>query len=199
MYNLLLKTNARVVELVDTRDLKSLDRNIVPVQVRPRVPHIMRKNWLVATYKINQVKRLEGNLYIQNFDYYLPKITIKNINSNAKVEALFPGYIFINTSFENYSTLKYTMGIRNILKFGDNIPFISNKEIEAMKLAEETSKIDPVASHIQLGQEVMIAKGSLAGSIVKVCSLPAKERVGVFLSFLGSMRKVSIPEKDLIY
>ena len=31
---------ARVVELVDTRDLKSLDRNIVPVQVRPRVPSL---------------------------------------------------------------------------------------------------------------------------------------------------------------
>ena len=31
---------ARVVELVDTRDLKSLDSNIVPVQVRPRVPSI---------------------------------------------------------------------------------------------------------------------------------------------------------------
>ena len=31
---------ARVVELVDTRDLKSLDRNIVPVQVRPRVPNL---------------------------------------------------------------------------------------------------------------------------------------------------------------
>jgi hypothetical protein len=29
-----------VVELVDTRDLKSLDRNIVPVQVRPRVPYL---------------------------------------------------------------------------------------------------------------------------------------------------------------
>ena len=33
-----LDKHARVVELVDTRDLKSLDRNIVPVQVRPRVP-----------------------------------------------------------------------------------------------------------------------------------------------------------------
>ena len=32
------KSQARVVELVDTRDLKSLDRNIVPVQVRLRVP-----------------------------------------------------------------------------------------------------------------------------------------------------------------
>ena len=34
---------ARVVELVDTGDLKSPDSNIVPVQVRPRAPF-----WLSA-------------------------------------------------------------------------------------------------------------------------------------------------------
>ena len=39
---------ARVVELVDTRDLKSLDRNIVPVQVRPRVPLIMPKRYNIT-------------------------------------------------------------------------------------------------------------------------------------------------------
>ena len=74
-----------MVELVDTRDLKSLDRNIVPVQVRPRVPHIYEKKWLIASYKTNEVKRVESNLLNQNFDYYLPKITIKKINSNPKV------------------------------------------------------------------------------------------------------------------
>ena len=188
-----------MVELVDTRDLKSLDRNIVPVQVRPRVPPIMKKNWLVATYKINEVRRVESNLLNQKFDYFLPKITTKKINSNPKVEVLFPGYIFVNTSFENYSALKYTMGIRNIIKFGDNISCISDEEIEAMQMAEETSTIDPVASQIQIGQDVMIAKGSLTGSIVKICSLPSKERVGVLLSFLGSLRRVTIPEKDLIF
>ena len=187
------------MELVDTRDLKSLDRNIVPVQVRPRVPPIMKKNWLVATYKINEVRRVESNLLNQEFDFYLPKITTKKINSNPKVEVLFPGYIFVNTSLENYSALKYTMGIRKIIKFGDNISCISDEEIEAMQMAEETSKIDPVASQIQIGQDVMIAKGSLTGSIVKVCSLSSKERVDVLLSFLGSMRRVSIPEKDLIF
>ncbi len=36
MHSLLLE--ARVVELVDTGDLKSPDRKIVPVQVRPRAP-----------------------------------------------------------------------------------------------------------------------------------------------------------------
>ena len=188
-----------MVELVDTRDLKSLDRNIVPVQVRPRVPFIMKKNWLVATYKINEVRRLQSNLLNQKFDYYLPKITIKNINSNTKEEVLFPGYIFVNTSFENYSALNYTMGIRNIIKFGENISCISDEEIEAMQMAEEQSKIDPVASQIQIGQDAMIATGSLTGTILKVCSLPSKERVGVLLSFLGSVRRVTIPKKDLIF
>ena len=187
------------MELVDTRDLKSLDRNIVPVQVRPRVPPIMKKNWLVATYKINEVRRVESNLLNQKFDYCLPKITTKKINSKPKVEVLFPGYIFVNTSFENYSALKYTMGIRNIIKFGDNISCISDEEIEDMQMAEEVSKIDPVVSQIQIGQDVMIANGSLTGSIVKVCSLASKERVGVLLSFLGSLQKVNIHKKDLIF
>ena len=189
------------MELVDTRDLKSLDRNIVPVQVRPRVPSFnnMKQKWLIALYKNNEVKKVESNLSNQNFDYYLPKITIKKINATPKVEVLFPGYIFVNTSIENYSSLKYTMGIKNIMKFGDNISCISSEEIEAMQMAEETSKIDPVVSQIKIGQEVKIAKGSLAGSIVKVCSLPSKERVGVFLSFLGSVRRAIISEKDLIF
>ena len=189
------------MELVDTRDLKSLDRNIVPVQVRPRVPSFnnMKKKWIVASYKNKEVKRVESNLSNQKFDFYLPKITIKKINANPKVEVLFPGYIFVNTSLANYSVLKYTMGIKNIIKFGDNISCLSSEEIEAMQIAEETSKIDPIASQILIGQDVIIAKGSLAGSIVKVYSLPSKERVSVLLTFLGSVRRVTISEKDLIF
>ena len=190
-----------MVELVDTRDLKSLDRNIVPVQVRPRVPSFnnMDKKWFIALYKSNEVKRVENNLLNQKFDFYLPKITTKKINADPVVEALFPGYIFINASLENYSALKYTKGIKNIIKFGNNIAYICNEEIEAMQMAEEKSNIHPVDSQIKIGQDVMIAKGSLAGSIVKVCSLPSNERVRVLLSFLGSIRRVTIQEKDLIY
>ncbi len=36
-------TQARVVKLVDTRDLKSLAGNSVPVQVRPRAPFYYSK------------------------------------------------------------------------------------------------------------------------------------------------------------
>tara|TARA_Y100000385_G_scaffold38413_1_gene35780 strand:- start:428 stop:907 length:480 start_codon:yes stop_codon:yes gene_type:complete len=159
----------------------------------------MKKNWLVASYKINEVRRVERNLLNQKFDYYLPKITIKKINSNPKVEILFPGYIFVNTNLEKYASLKYTMGIKNIIKFGDNISCISDEEIKAMQMAEKTSKIDPVTSQIQIGQDAIISKGSFKGSIVKICSLSSKKRVEVLLSFLGTFRKVTIPENDLIF
>ena len=189
------------MELVDTRDLKSLDRNIVPVQVRPRVPSFnnMKKKWFIAFYKSNEAKRVESNLLNQKFDFYLPKITVKKINSNPKVETLFPGYIFVNTSLENYSALRYTIGIKNIIKFGEYIPSLSNEEIKSIQTAEEESKTDPVVSKMQIGQEAHITKGSLKGSIVKVCSLPSKERVGVLLSFLGSKRRVNILQKDLTF
>ena len=91
------------------------------------------------------------------------------------------------------------MGIKNVIKFGDNISYISNEEIKSMQMAEETSKIDPIAPQIQIGKDVLISKGSLMGSMVKICSLPSRERVAVLFTFLGSMRRVTIPIKDLTF
>tara|TARA_B110000977_G_scaffold126272_1_gene161508 strand:+ start:62 stop:538 length:477 start_codon:yes stop_codon:yes gene_type:complete len=156
-------------------------------------------NWLVASYKINEVKRLECNLLNQKFDFYLPKITTTNINSKPKMEVLFPGYIFINTGFESYSALKYTLGIKNIIKFGDRISCISDEDIKIMQKVEESSKIDPLAPQVQIGQDALISKGYLKGSIVKICSLPSKDRIDILLTFLGSVRRITISEKDLIF
>ena len=157
------------------------------------------KNWLVAAYKKNEVKKLERNLSNQKFDYYLPKITTKKINSNPKEEVLFPGYIFVNTGLESYSALRYTSGIKNIIKFGNSISYISNEEIKSMQIAEEATKIDPVATQIKVGQEAIIKEGSLKGSIVKICSLPSKDRVEVLFNFLGSLRTVSVSKNNLVF
>jgi transcriptional antiterminator RfaH len=155
------------------------------------------KYWIVATYKINEIKRVKSNLANQNFEYYSPKITTKKINSSPKKEALFPGYIFINTALDNYSSVKYTKGIKNVIKFGQNISYITDDEIKSINMLEESSTLDPFVSKIKIGQEMLIKSGSLKGNFVKICSLPAKKRVDVFLYFLGSLRRMSIPEKDL--
>ena len=157
----------------------------------------MKKKWLVAQYKTNEFKRVENNLLKQGFNFYLPKIKTKK-NSIIKIELLFPGYIFIYTCPDNYSAIKYTKGIKNIIRFGENYPYISDEEINNIKVIEESSYLKPIMSKIRIGQEVMIGKGSLKGIIAKICSLPSKKRVGILLSFLGSSRRVLISEQDLI-
>ena len=159
----------------------------------------MIKKWIVASYKIQEVKRLEFNLLDQRFDYYLPKITTKKNQSKSKVEFLFPGYVFINTNLENYSTINYTRGIKKIIKFGDHISHMTDEEIEIIKQIEKSSKSEPLVPKIRLNQEATIKNGHFKGLIVTICSLPKKERVNVFLEILGARRKVSVSETDLIF
>lgn len=149
--------------------------------------------WIVASYKINELKKVETNLENQNFNYYLPKIITKKLNSSPREEALFPGYIFINTLLENYSALKFTRGIKSLISFGNNISCIDEEEIKNIKLIEKESKANPICSNLSIGQEAFVEKGSLKGSLVKICSLPANNRVDILIHILGSKRRVNIP------
>jgi transcription antitermination factor NusG len=157
------------------------------------------KHWLVATYKINEIKTVENNLSNQSLDYYLPKIVIKKHNRNPKEGAMFPGYIFINTDVEKYSAVSYTKGIKKIIRFGANIAHLSDEEIKSIKLIEKSSRLEPLVPTIKIGQEVNIVGGTFKGNIAKICSLPSKERVGVLLHILGSSRRIDIAEKDLTF
>ncbi|MFL2707236.1 MAG: transcription termination/antitermination protein NusG [Gammaproteobacteria bacterium] len=146
--------------------------------------------WLVASYKINQLARVELNLNNQKIDYYLPKIIINDIN--VREELMFPGYVFINTHIKNYTVLKYTKGINKILKFGNNIPVMTGDDIKAIMTIEEESKNKPIPTGFAIGQEVTIKEGSFAGNLVNICSLPAGKRVDVLIYVLGSKRMVNI-------
>ena len=153
--------------------------------------------WLVASYKINELARLKSNLINQNFNYYLPKIFTLDSNAKQKEEILFPGYVFVNTNMSKYSKLKFTRGIKNVIKFGNNISCLTNKEVNGIKMIEEASKKDPIVTKIKVGQEAVIRSGALEGSIVKICSLPSKKRVDILLTILGSKRRINISLKDI--
>ncbi len=157
------------------------------------------KYWLVATYKINETKKVERNLSNQNFDYYLPKIKVVKPSSNSKEEVLFPGYIFINTRLEDYSSIKYTKGIKKVIKFGDNIPHLTDNEIKIMQSIEKLSQSKPISTKINIGQEAIVSNGPFKGTLVKICSLPSKGRIEVMLTMLGNWRKVKILKEDLIF
>ena len=149
------------------------------------------KVWMVATYKINELKRLEENLNNQNFDYYNPKIRIKKQNSSAREEPLFPGYIFIQANLENYQKIKYTKGINKLLNFNNNVAVLEDDEIDELKRIEESSFITPIIQEIYIGQEGTMSDGPFKGSLITIASLPKKNRVNIFVHILGTKRKVT--------
>ncbi len=155
------------------------------------------KHWIVATYKINEIKKVETNLLNQNFDYYLPRIIVEKTNSQIKEEILFPGYIFINTSVENCKPISNTIGIKDIIKFGNFIPFLTDDQIKSIEVIVRLSESNPKVEKIEIGQEGIIASGPLKGNMVKVCSLPSRKRVEVLMHLLGSIRRVKISQKSL--
>ena len=50
---------------------------------------------------------------------------------------------------------------------------------------------------IKIGQDALIKKGTLKGIMVKICSLPSKQRVDILLNCLGSLRRVTLPTNHL--
>jgi len=149
------------------------------------------KVWIVATYKVNELKRLYTNLQNQDFNYYNPKIRIKNHNHTIKKEPMFPGYIFINSDISNYYKIKYTKGISSIIRFNNNIAIMSNDEIDELKRIQEKSFQNPVSPKIIIGQETVISDGPLKGLFVTIASMPIKNRVNVFIHMLGSKRRIT--------
>jgi len=149
------------------------------------------KVWMVATYKINELKRLKENLQNQDVEYYHPKINTKKYNSTPKDEPLFPGYIFIYSEIENYSKIKYTRGISKVIRFNNNIATLEDDEIIELKKIELESFSQPIVQKIYVGQEATMSEGPLKGSFITIASLPNKDRVNIFIHILGKRRKVT--------
>ena len=149
------------------------------------------KVWMVATYKINELKRLKENLQNQDIEHYHPKINTKKYNLTPKDEPLFPGYIFIYSEIENYSKIKYTRGISKVIRFNNNIATLEDDEIIELKKIESESYSQPIVQQIYVGQEATMSEGPLKGSFITIASLPNKDRVNIFIHILGKKRKVT--------
>ena len=149
------------------------------------------KVWMIATYKNNELKRLKDNLQNQDLEYYYPKINTKKYNLTPKEEPLFPGYIFIYSCIKNYSKIKYTRGISKVIRFNNNIATLEDDEIFELKKIESESSSKPIVQKIYVGQEATMSEGPLKGSLIKIASLPNKDRVNIFIHILGKKRRVT--------
>lgn len=153
----------------------------------------LEKKWFVIIYQLTHELKLINNLQNQNFHFYIPKILVSK-NNRIKNSPLFPGYGFVQCSDNQLSSLKYTKGVKDVLKFGNSYACVDMKIINDIKKFSLDYEINSLLIKPELNSDVTILSGPLKGNLVRVMSLTKDDRVKFLYTLLGRNK---ISETDL--
>ncbi|NBY65097.1 MAG: transcriptional activator RfaH [Betaproteobacteria bacterium] len=92
-------------------------------------------NWYLVMSKPREEDRAYENLVYQQYNCYLPKVKIEKIKQGKKIqllEPLFPRYLFVqlNSSTDNWGPVRSTLGVSNMVRFGDSYAKVPDSVIE---------------------------------------------------------------------
>lgn len=120
-------------------------------------------------------------------DVFLPTMRMRGGgNVTIRSVALFPGYLFVRASLlSSLSGIRYTVGVRDIVRFGDRIPLVPDEVIEDLRRLVHQD-FPNARSKIAEGMVAEIEEGpfqGFVGTVMRVTS--AKDRVHLLIDLLG--------------
>ncbi|MBS0185088.1 MAG: transcriptional activator RfaH [Proteobacteria bacterium] len=162
------------------------------------------KQWFVVHTQPSKELVAQRHLLEQKYDVYLPRF--KKICRHARktrevLSPLFPRYLFIGIDLEIHSwrSINGTRGVSYLLT-QDNCPLsLPSQIIEDLKQQENSDGILPLNClvHFTKGDKLVILNGPFEGHTAIFEKLDDKQRVKVFLNFLGREMNV-ILSQDII-
>jgi transcriptional antiterminator RfaH len=159
--------------------------------------------WVLVYTKAKEEKKANENLQRQGFKTFLPLIAPTNQNSEFKsLVPVFPRYLFAQINFEldNWTAIKSSYGVSNIVMFSEKFTSIPNNIIQLIqdKLNEEgLYKEDVAIVDYQKGDPVSIKEGGFAGIDAIFLSKKSKDRVRLLLKLLNASVVAEIATSDI--
>ncbi len=152
------------------------------------------RRWHVVYIKPRKEKVVETLLKRAGIESFYPIVKIKR-NSTLKEEPLFPHYMFANFSLTEYSFVNFTRGVRRVVKFGENLPYLPEDFIEKIKSLSGKVIVPPSERDlVKVGEVVEIKDGAFRGFIGEVLSVKrGSDRVLVLLKHINNAPKVELP------
>lgn len=151
--------------------------------------------WYVLQHKSMQGDRAVQHLQNQEVVCFYPKIVVDKIRAgkrSKKLEALFPGYIFINLEQSDpmWAKLRSTRGIMRVVSFANKPAAIQDDVIQHIKDGLHT-----VAEQggIKPGQSVQLGEGPFRGISAIFQAYDGEERAIVLISFMQKQQQIRVP------
>lgn len=158
--------------------------------------------WLAVNTKPRNELLAKRCLLQKNIEVYLPRIDAVRRRGGSKFlvqEPLFPGYLFVNPGEEPshhvFHVIGRTLGVKRLLCAG-SIPLCVPEDVINLikwRIGEGGEGVPKVDREFPPGSVVAVRHGPFSGLFGVVDrSIPAKERVRVFLDFMNRQTPVEI-------
>lgn len=159
--------------------------------------------WYLTYSKPRQEKIAFFNLSRQGYTVYFPRIRQKSRGRRSgATQPAFPRYLFIrlNDETDNWSHIRSTRGVSNLVRFGDYPARAPDSLIAALRGMENEQGIRELYEPaFQPGDYVRIAHGALKGYEAIFQASAGNERVRLLLDAVGTHARLEIDEAHVEY
>lgn len=161
------------------------------------------KSWWLIKAKPNKDEIAEINLLRQDYVVYRPlarRMKKRKGNMVEVEESLFPSYFFIylDQTNDNWGPIRSTIGVNNIVKFGNKPAKVQTSVIDALQQQEEEFTHRAIdLDRFQKGQIVTINDGPFSGYEGVFQSYNGDQRVFLLIDLLQKETKLTIPTVNI--
>jgi transcriptional antiterminator RfaH len=153
--------------------------------------------WYAVYTRPREEFKALGHLQRQGYQVYLPRYATKIRHARKSVRVvrpLFPRYLFVrlNLAAEGWRSIRSTIGVTDIVCFGDQPAPLPSGVIEALQSQEVVGGFIQFADQnsFKPGDSVVVLKGPFARQLGRCDGASDNERVAILLDLLG--RKVRV-------
>ena len=161
------------------------------------------KNWYLIYTKPHKELVAKDNLERQGYAVYLPMARLRRRRMGkgaTRIEPLFPRYLFIrlDTKTDNWSPIRSTPGVSNLVKFGMYPSTVPEALIEILyERCDEEGIQDISSGEFKSGEAVRVMEGPMTGLEGVFLARTSSDRVLVLLDIVGKHTRVSMTTEKL--
>ncbi len=163
-----------------------------------------KKKWLLVYTKPGSELEAQKNLENQGFKTLLPMISrvSRKGSQTYRVNPMFPRYIFILVDLkkENWSIINSTIGVTNLITFGNKLSFVPEDAIQKIYSYLDENDIchlNDIKKEYKKGEKIEMKESVFKNLNVRFLSKTSKNRVTVLLSILNQHVKTEISSKHI--
>jgi len=163
------------------------------------------QRWYAVQTRPRQETVAEENLQRQQFEVYLPRLTVSRRRRGKwteVVECLFPRYLFVHLdiAIESTAVVRSTRGVTNLVRFGDQLLHLEDAVIEQIKVREDPhcGLHLPGGGLFQRGDRVRAVRGALTDIEGIFLADNGKDRVVILMHLLNRDTRVTLARHDIV-